>query len=108
MLDPYTVKWAADPDGGGRFTRQRDLILNHPDLSCGSLTWAWHPKKTGVTCPSDLSTCDRCDLEIYNEGVRIVFDDCEESWHYLCYCCEQVATHEEVCPEYKEKKELLP
>lgn len=98
-LDPYTLKWAADPDGGGRFTHQRDLIPNHPDLDCASLKEAWHPKKTGVTCPSDLSTCNKCELEIYNEGVLIVFDECEYSWHYLCHCCAKTATHEEICED---------
>lgn len=88
MLDDWTRKWIADPDGGGRFSRQRDLIIDHDD-SCGSLDHVWLPRKAGVTCLTDITECDTCDIAFFWEGIVDLFDDCPDSAYFFCRCCAE-------------------
>lgn len=92
---PGMHRWLTDPDGGGRFTRQRDAILAH-DPACSGLKDVWLPRKGGVSCPSDLTDCHGgCGVTFFNEGTVIAFEDCPESWHYYCACC---LARTEQCP----------
>lgn len=87
MLPDYALAWLDDPDGGGRFTHQRDGIRGH-DWRCQSLQNVWLPRKTGVTCISDLFTCDVCELEFFREGIGKYDDEsCRYSRHFYCFCC---------------------
>lgn len=97
-MTPYLVQWLADPDGGGRFSRQRDLIAGHP-ASCTSLIQAWLPRRDGVSCPSDLMECDNCGITFFWEGLRTVFEDCPESHHWLCECCAPATCSCEKTPQ---------
>lgn len=83
-----TIKgWAANPDGGGHNPGLMKEILAH-DPACTSLRDIWMPRRTGKSCPSDLTTCHGpCGLTFYNEGLGMKFEDCPESWHYYCTCC---------------------
>lgn len=94
MLSEYLLRWTQDPDGGGCFTRQRDLILSH-SIACASLGHAWLPRKGGVTGLGDLTGCDTCDITFFWEGIVGLFDDCPESFWYFCHCCAKKATS---CP----------
>jgi hypothetical protein len=79
--------WAADPDGGGRFTGDRDAVLAH-DPECRSLAEIWKPRKGGQTCFSDIHECNGdCETTFYVEGLASAFPDCPKSWHYYCACC---------------------
>lgn len=90
-LDTYVERWTQNPDGGGCFTGQRDLILKH-DQECPSLTNAWLPRRKGVSCPSDMMDCETCEITFFWEGLTSLFDDCPESFWYFCRCCaERVA-----------------
>jgi hypothetical protein len=94
-LDPYVTSWIDNPDGGGRFTSQRDAIRAH-NPACASLAHVWLPRRGGVSCPSDLSDCDGgCGVTFYNEAFTIAFEDCPESEHWYCACCLTKAT---TCP----------
>jgi hypothetical protein len=87
-LDPYVERWAQNPDGGGVFTGQRDLILEH-DQGCLSLKNAWLPRRKGVSCPSDLMECETCRITFFWEGLTGLYDDCPESFWYFCRCCAE-------------------
>lgn len=93
-LDPYVRHWTQDPDGGGVFTGQRDLILKH-DQDCPSLKDAWLPRRKGVSCPSDLMECELCGITFFWEGLTGLYDDCPESFWYFCRCCAKRTT---ACP----------
>lgn len=84
--DSYLASWLGNPDGGGVFTGQRDLILKH-DQGCESLRHAWLPRRKGVSCPSDLMECETCNITFFWEGLVGLFDDCPESFWYFCRCC---------------------
>ena len=87
--------WAADPDGGGRFTGDRDAVLAH-DPECRSLAEIWKPRKGGRTCLGDTHECSGgCETTFYVEGLTSAFPDCPKSWHYYCACCLAKAT---ACP----------
>jgi hypothetical protein len=90
----YLNRWIADPDGGGAFTGQRDLILAH-DPACPSLEHAWMPRRRGVTALGDIMGCDTCDITFFWEGVVGLFDDCPDSFWYFCRCCAKRVT---ACP----------
>lgn len=90
----YLARWLTDPDGGGCFTRQRDLILAH-DQDCTSLRHAWLPRRRGVSCPGDFTECETCDITLFWEGSVGLFDDCPESFWYFCHCCAERVTS---CP----------
>lgn len=84
-LDTYTRSWMENPDGGGLFTGQRDLISVH-DHTCASLHQVWLPRRQGTSCPSDLDDCEDCRLTFYNEGVGMY--DTDTGWDVLlCQCC---------------------
>ena len=78
-LPLVVVQWLNNPDALVS-DQERTLIEKH-DKSCTSLTDLWLPRRTGRTCPSDLTDCDGCGLTFYNEGVYKKFEDCPESWH---------------------------
>jgi hypothetical protein len=82
----YVRAWLGNPDGGGRFTGQRDKIRAH-DPTCPGLAHAWLPRKGGVSCPTDSMPCQGCGIEIYWDGLRTAFEDCPESNHWYCPCC---------------------
>lgn len=91
MLTEYVRHWIADPDGGGMFTGQRNLIQAH-DTQCPSLKDAWLPRRKGVTALGDTMGCDVCDITFFWEGLVALFDDCPDSHWYFCRCCaEKVA-----------------
>lgn len=90
----YLDRWLADPDGGGCFTPQRDRILAH-DRNCASLWYAWLPRRKGVSCPSDFTECETCEVSFFWEGITGLFDDCPESFWYFCRCCSERITS---CP----------
>jgi hypothetical protein len=94
MLDTYVSRWLDNPDGGGRFTGQRDLIRAH-DQTCPALKYAWLPRKGGVSCLSDFMGCDGCDISFFWDGLHMAFEDCPESNHWYCPCCLAKA---EKCP----------
>lgn len=84
MSDNYLHRWAADPDGGGRFPGRRDRLLAH-DQTCSSLRHAWYPRTRSVVCPSDLSICEGCSVDFFLEGLGLyetATGDLE-----LCACC---------------------
>lgn len=89
----YLARWLVDPDGGGCFTRERDLIIAHPP--CESLRHAWLPRRKGVSCPSDMMECESCEITFFWEGLTGLFDDCPDSFWYFCRCCAEKATR---CP----------
>lgn len=93
-LSNYGRSWLTDPDGGGRFTGQRDAVLAH-DQTCPSLADIWVPRKGGVSCPSDLMECETCRITFFWEGLRVAFEDCPYSNHWYCVCCLAKAT---ACP----------
>jgi hypothetical protein len=82
----YVLAWLDNPDGGGRFTNQRDAIRSH-NQTCPGLNHAWLPHKGGVSCPGDFMSCSGCDIEFFWEGLIAAFDDCPESNHWYCACC---------------------
>jgi hypothetical protein len=86
MLSEYALSWTRDPDGGGCFTGQRNLILAH-DQGCTSLRYAWLPRRKGASCPSDFTECETCGITFFWEGIVGLFDDCPESFWYFCRCC---------------------
>lgn len=87
--------WLNNPDGGaGCFKATGDKVRQH-DPSCKSLEDVWMPHKGGTTCLSDLFWCQECEVDFYNEGLRILFEDCPGFWHYYCECCSRTATHPE-------------
>lgn len=90
----WRERWLSDPDGGGCFTGQRDLILAH-DQSCPSLNEVWLPRRKGVSCPSDLMECETCGITFFWEGIVGLFDDCPDSFWYFCRCCAEKAAS---CP----------
>jgi hypothetical protein len=93
QIEGYIQKWIDNPDGGGRFLKQRDAIVKH-DPECASLEHAWLPRKGGVACPSDLSYCDaECGVTFFNEGVYVQIESCEGCW--FCVCC---AKDLKICP----------
>lgn len=94
MLETYLETWTKNPDGGGMFTGQRDLILAH-DQECPSLRYAWLPRRGGVTCLSDFMGCESCDISFCWEGITGLFDDCPDSFWYFCHCCAAKVTQ---CP----------
>lgn len=81
----HLTRWLTHPEGGGRFTGQRDLILAHP--SCESLLHVWLPRKGGATALSDIMGCDSCDITLFWEGLVSLFGDCPDSYWYFCRCC---------------------
>lgn len=82
----YLQRWLADPDGGGRFTSQRDRITTHRQ-DCDSLTHAWLPRKGGVSCISDSATCQGCGIDFFWEGLYAPERDCAYTNHFYCKCC---------------------
>lgn len=94
-LTPTVQRWTENPDGGGRFTGQRDAVRAH-DQTCASLAEIWTPRKGGVTCLTDIQDCDGdCNTTFFVEGVLSAFEDCPNVWHYFCACCLAKAT---ACP----------
>ena len=93
-LNTYVLRWMDDPDGGGAFTGQRDLIHAH-DQECPSLREAWLPRRKGVSCPSDMMECETCDIRFFWEGLVGLYDNCPESHWYFCQCCSERIT---CCP----------
>ena len=93
-LSAYVVRWLDDPDGGGTFTRQRDLIRAHPP-ECSSLAHPWLPRKGGVSCITDTISCQGCGTDFFWEGMHAPERDCPYSDHFYCQCC---LTEECECP----------
>lgn len=86
-MSDYLGRWLEDPDGGGRFVRQRDAILAH-GLECPGLKHAWLPRKGGVTCLTDIADCHGCGVTLFWEGVaEYETEACEFSEHAYCACC---------------------
>lgn len=83
--DSYLKRWAADPDGGGRFPERRDALLAH-DQTCRSLDRAWTPRRTGSVCPSDLEPCEDCDVWFFIDGLGL-YEDADGDDVSLCACC---------------------
>ncbi len=90
----YLNQWLVNPDGGGCFTRQRDLIATH-DQTCSSLREAWMPRRKGASCPSDLMECDTCGITFFWEGITEPFSECPDRFWFFCYCCAEKVT---ACP----------
>lgn len=82
----YLASWLEDPDGGGIFPRQRDLIRAH-EPQCDSLTYLYLPRKGGVSCITDSMTCNGCGIEFFWEGLYAPEKDCKFTNHYFCKCC---------------------
>lgn len=93
-FDPYIERWLTDPDGGGVFTSQRDLIKKHRQ-DCPSLCHAWLPRRKGVSRPGDMMECELCGITFFREGLTALYDDCPESFWWFCRCC---ATRTTACP----------
>lgn len=80
-------RWLDDPEGGGRFSHQRDGIRVH-DSTCWGLEYAWLPRKGGYSDSGGIYDCDGgCNVMFHIEGVRLCFEECEEDMHYYCACC---------------------
>lgn len=94
MLDDWSKQWIKDPDGGGAFSYQRDLIVEH-DQTCPSLAHVWLPRRKSVSCFSDWMSCDVCEITFGWEGIVSFFDDCPDSAYFFCRCCAEKVTR---CP----------
>lgn len=58
------------------------------DKTCGSMEWFWPGHSGGVSCPSDLTSCEDCDVTFYNEGVHnVTWSEPGEDSLWLCSCC---------------------
>lgn len=92
---PESLRWYFQHPGAWENIKQ--AITDH-DPSCVSLPDIWTGRTGGVSCPSDLGTCDDCGVSFYNEGLMgqyppnwqtgdpVLTDDdgCEAR---LCDCC---------------------
>lgn len=61
------------------------------DKTCESFQWIWLGRRGGVSCHSDLTTCDGCGVTFYNEGVVCTNRDDPEAEYdkFHCECCRR-------------------
>jgi hypothetical protein len=85
-MNPTLARWLDDPDGGGTFVRQAELIRKH-DPGCPSLEHVWLPRKGGYSCLTDSMECDVCNVTFFWAALLIDNDRCPYSTHFVCSCC---------------------
>ena len=60
------------------------------DKTCKSLPDLWLGRRGGVSCPSDLTDCDKCGATFFNEGVTdLNWDRPDAEPDYRCECCRR-------------------
>lgn len=82
---------AAKPEWYGRVFESVRTAWDEHDKTCESLGDLWLGRKGGVSCPSDITACGRCEVLFYNEGVTLVNRDDPDAEEdiYLCECCRR-------------------
>lgn len=87
-MTTYLERWLDDPDGGGCFLRQAELIRQH-NPECPSLDDVWLPKRNGYSDLLETMECEVCQLTFFWSGLSENHTGCPDSYHWTCQCCTQ-------------------